>query len=229
MDTENQDSQNVANADATGGVSDLSPDACEASVSGATPEPVDPAADAEYWRNTRVMLLDDDQEDSQLIISSLKEIGIRKIIWVKSVSHAYYQLSEDKEVFPNVLVLELVLAGSSGLTLLTRLRCSQDEDLRKLPAVVITNSNNPNIFRRAASQNISAFVRKPVSTSLLRDELVRACTGKTIEMPLDFGRSWIDEVEDTQDQAEVIAPPTFFQRLLSIFSKPKSERINLRV
>lgn len=191
-------------------------------------EPTDPTTNPDYWRDVRVMLLDDDQEDGERLIEALKEIGIKKIMWVKFAARAYYQLIEDQEMFPDILVTELVLTGSSGLSLLARLRSSDDELLKKLPAVVITINDNPNIFRRATNQNISAFLRKPASTAQLREALVRARTGHIIDIPLDFGRSWIDEIEDEQDKAEALPQPSLFKRLLAFLWKPKNDGIDIR-
>lgn len=193
-----------------------------------SPAVEDPSANPEYWRDTRVMLLEDDQDDAALIESSLRAVGVREVVPVKSVSQAYYQLCEDTELFPDVLVLELVLAGSSGLTLLARLRSSPSEVMRKLPAVVVTHNDSPSVFRRAANHSISVFLRKPISTAQLRDALVRARTGKVVEMPLDFGRSWIDEIEDAEDKAEAAPRPSFLQRVLAFFWRPRRKRIDFR-
>jgi len=153
----------------------------------------------EALENLRILFIEDDEEDGQIVIGHLRELGIKKIVWVRSAVHAIFQLREDKTLFPNILITELVLAGTNGIQLTAKLRGESDLSIRKLPVITITSTDSPSIYRRATKYEICAYLKKPVSTQALRTALFRAIEGKTIEPPLEFGRSWIDEAEDVED------------------------------
>jgi CheY-like chemotaxis protein len=204
------DTQNVPAPPETG---ESIPPAADAAPNTAAPETAEALTPAIDWANTRVMLLDDEDEDGDLIVKCLAQLGITKVTWVKFAARAYYQLAEDREVFPDILILETVLAGTNGLQLLARLRTSPDEQMRNLPAVVITSQDAPNLYRRATNQNISGYLRKPVALGKLREALVRAKEGKFLAA--DIGRSWIDDVEGAKAKAQAPPKPKFWERVLA--------------
>jgi len=153
----------------------------------------------EALANLRLLFVEDEEEDGQIIIGHFKELGIKKIVWVRSAVHALFQLREDKALFPHILITELVLAGTNGIQLTAKLRAERDPSIRKLPVITITSRDSPSIYRRATKYGICAYLKMPVSPHALRTALLRAIEGKIIEPPLEFGRSWIDVAEDAED------------------------------
>jgi CheY-like chemotaxis protein len=191
----------------------------------------------EVLENLRILFVEDDEEDGQIIVGHLKELGIKTILWVHSAVHALFQLREDKALFPNILITELVLAGTNGIQLIAKLRAENDLSIRKLPVITITSTDSPSIYRRATKYDISAYLKKPVSTHALGTALLRAIEGKTIEPPLEFGRSWIDEAEDAEDADsegtdQIVPPPSFANWLLNTLLDvvwPRRRRARKRV
>ena len=184
--------------------------------------------DAIDWGACRVLLLDDEAEDVELITRCLKEIGIHDIIRASSVQQAYFQLREDKDLFPDYLILELSLVGTNGIQFLAQLRAEKDERLRKLPAVVVTFLNSPEIYRRATNQDISGFLRKPVAKEQLRAALIKAKSGEYVARSLEFSRSWIDDIEESEDDSEESKSSTFMEWVKRLFGRRASSRSHKR-
>ena len=211
-------------SDAT--ASSFSPDADSFGPDGSPapqPNPGNAPVSANHdWNSFRVLFVEDEQEDGELIVKSLKDVGIRKITWVRAAPQAYFQMVEDKEMFPDVLIIELALAGTNGLQFLARLRADADPAIRELPAIAVTSVDTASIFRRATNQKICGYVRKPVSVMQLENALINARAKKVMDMPLAVGRSWIDDMEDDEDRAGARKPKSALQRVLeAIFGTGK--------
>ncbi|MEQ9448048.1 MAG: hypothetical protein RLN70_03965, partial [Rhodospirillaceae bacterium] len=56
-----------------------------------------------------ILLLESDSEVGERTKADLGRLGIDKIVWETTVETAYFQLTEDDELFPDVLILELAL------------------------------------------------------------------------------------------------------------------------
>jgi CheY-like chemotaxis protein len=183
---------------------------------------------SEALAKLRVMLVEDEPEDGQIIVKHLSALGIKKVVWVKSAVQALFQLREDKDLFPDVLITELALAGTNGIQLLAKLRIDPDLTIRTLPAIVITSVDTPSIYRRATKQAISAYLRKPLADYALKQGLQRASERKVLDIPLEFGRSWLDEGDEIAEAKEGSGfdepgPSTFVVWLLSvIFGQARS-------
>jgi len=160
------------------------------------------------FEKLRILFVEDEEEDGQIIVSYLSELGVKEVVWVRSAVHALFQLREDKSLFPDVLITELVLSGTNGIQLIAKLRADGDPAIRRLPVITITSSDTSSIYRRATKYAISAYLKKPISLHGLRSGLLRVIEGKTIEAPLEFGRSWIDEAEDAEDSKSENAEQT---------------------
>ena len=146
-----------------------------------------------------VLFLEDDEDTAALVTSDIKALGIEKIVRVATAAAAYFQLTEDQELFPDLILLELVLPGMSGIQFLAKLRADPDLRVRNLPVVVLTEVDSSSVYQRVSNQSISAYLRKPVASGGLQTAIIGALSGKLIEPPLAFNRSWIDEVEEEED------------------------------
>lgn len=195
----------------------------------------------------RILFVEDEEEDGQSIIEGLNALGVKKIVWVRSAVEALFQLREDKKVFPDVLLTELVLAGTNGIQLIAMLRRDTDAAVRTLPAIAITDadSDSASVFRRATQQAISGYLRKPITQEAIHAALLRAQDHKTVEGPQGSGRSWADQPGDTEDASAEASdedraaaekrPRSFFGWLASLFfpvsrapaAKPPPDHIDL--
>ena len=173
----------------------------------------------------RVLLVEDDQDTAQIITDHLKAMRVRDVYVVNNVDAAYFQITRDRELFPDIVLLELALPGTDGIQLLARLRAHKNPRVQNLPAVVITLLESPGIFRRAARQKVGAFLKKPISRDGLRIGMEEAFKGNIVEKPFSKPKSWLDEFEEDellkkQDEikakaAAKIAKKGFLVRLMS--------------
>ena len=60
---------------------------------------------------------------------------------------------------PDLVLLDLNLPGLGGHAVLAELK--RDPELRRLPVIVLTTSNNPEDIRSCLDHHANAFVRKP--------------------------------------------------------------------
>ena len=165
--------------------------------------------------STCVLLVDDDEDTANLVIRSIEGFGITNVVRVATAATAYFQLTEDKELFPDLVILELVLPGMTGIQFLAKLRSDPDLRIRNLPVVVLTEVDSSSVYQRVTNQNIGAYLRKPVSAGALEVAIANTLSGKVIEPPLAFGRSWIDEIEDRQDSTSDADEPSWFRRMVT--------------
>lgn len=153
------------------------------------------------YKKLRVMVIEDDDETMDLFIEYLKEIGVRKIVAIPNANTAYFQITEDIEMVPDVIILELELAGTSGMQFLAKLRAHENEKVSSLPAIVVTMLEGSKVFQRATQKGIAAFIRKPFSYGSLRNALDDAIEGKTVATPEEIQWSWLDELDERDRRA----------------------------
>lgn len=154
------------------------------------------------FRNKRVLLIEDEKETTDIISKHLKRMGFGEITAASNATGALNQLAKDKELFPDIVLLELALIGMDGIQFLAQLRASKNKRIQNLPAVVITMLDSPSIYRRAARQKVGAFLRKPVSTESLRKGMHDALSGQIVEKPFSQPKSWLDDIDEEELRAK---------------------------
>ncbi len=79
---------------------------------------------------------------------------------------------------PGLILLDLNLPGMDGRELLRRIK--QDNELKLVPIVVFTTSNNPKDIEACYRQGVNSYIIKPMDFSLLK---------RSIQTLLDY---WFD-------------------------------------
>lgn len=79
---------------------------------------------------------------------------------------------------PGLILLDLNLPGIDGREVLRRLK--QDDDLKSVPIVIFTTSNNPKDIEACYQQGVNSYIIKPMDFSLLK---------RSIQTLLDY---WFD-------------------------------------
>ena len=79
--------------------------------------------DLEYLKNKRILLVDDEQELLDMVVSILKRDGYRNISTAKNVSEA---LSLAEETEPELAILDVMLPDGNGFDLMSRLKVKSD-------------------------------------------------------------------------------------------------------
>jgi CheY-like chemotaxis protein len=114
----------------------------------------------------RVLVVEDDADDRELLMRQLRKSGMDS--HVRFISNGQEALEfltgsgRTKSIEELIAVfLDLKLPGLSGLELLRRVRVQ--EELRKLPVIVMTSSNDPNDLEECRRLKVTNYVSKPVT------------------------------------------------------------------
>lgn len=122
-----------------------------------------------------ILLVEDNPDDVLLIKRAFKKAGLPHSLQIASHGEeAVDYLAGDggyadreKHPFPALLLLDLQLPRRSGHEVLEWLRAQ--EDLRRLPVVVLTSSREPTDINRAYDLGANSYLVKPVSFDALLD------------------------------------------------------------
>jgi putative two-component system response regulator len=113
-------------------------------------------------RNPVVLIVDDQELNRTLFESFLREDGYT----THSVSTGKAALQSVEEELPDLILLDLVMPGMSGMEVIQRLK-SQDRS-RAVPIVVVTGYSNSESRIEAFQAGAEDFLAKPVERSELR-------------------------------------------------------------
>lgn len=107
--------------------------------------------------NAKVMMIDDEPINMRVLQLHLTSEGYERFVTVSDSTIAMGVLRHEK---PNVLLLDLNMPEVSGLDILQLIR--SDDDLKQLPVIVLTSSDNPENKFKALKLGATDFLSKPV-------------------------------------------------------------------
>ena len=110
----------------------------------------------------RILLIEDNPGDADLIKETLEETGLRPAISVAvdGVQAMYRLFRTTAATLPDLIVLDLNLPRMDGRQVLTEIK--RHEKLRRIPIVVLTSSDAEQDVLRCYDLNASCYVTKPV-------------------------------------------------------------------
>lgn len=115
----------------------------------------------------RILLVEDSPNDARLTMTAFQKSGLaNEVVWVKDGQEAMDYLHRTgahagrPEGPPAVVLLDLKLPKLDGLQVLERIKT--DPDLRVLPVVMLTSSNQESDLSRSYGLGVNAYVVKPV-------------------------------------------------------------------
>ncbi|MCI0455876.1 MAG: response regulator [Gemmataceae bacterium] len=112
-----------------------------------------------------ILLVEDDPEQAELTRTSLRGGKVRnRLHWVEEGEDALAFLRRQgrhgKAPRPDLILLDLRLPGMSGLEVLAEIK--QDPNLRRIPVVIMTSSDDEQDVLRAYDRHANCYVTKPV-------------------------------------------------------------------
>ena len=121
--------------------------------------------------DVQIVLVEDSFDDAELTMRSLKSSNfVNEIIWLKDGEEAVNYLQgkgeyedRDTSVKPKLILLDLKLPKLSGIEVLERIK--KDENLRKIPVVVMTSSKENTDLERCYELGANSYVVKPINFS----------------------------------------------------------------
>jgi two-component system response regulator len=107
-----------------------------------------------------ILLVEDNIDDEELTLRALKKSAVPNQVMVARDGAEAVSFLFDKDVQPEVVLLDLNLPKLDGLEVLRRIR--SHESTKHLPVVVLTSSKEDKDISRSYQLGANSYVRKPV-------------------------------------------------------------------
>ncbi|MFT3766463.1 MAG: ATP-binding protein [Minicystis sp.] len=131
-------------------------------LTGEAPDSCDDPSSQLRLDGTRVLLVDDDDDTREVLVTALRERGAE----VSSAGSAEEAMVAIVQAVPDVLVSDLAMPGEDGITLLQRVR-ALPAPAAQVPALALSAYTGPPDRSRALDAGFHAHLGKPVEMSVL--------------------------------------------------------------
>ena len=112
-------------------------------------------------RSATILLIEDDADDSFLLMRQLKQAEIDDHVTVIGNGKEALDFLVGAGSIPIIIFLDLKLPGMSGLQFLQKIR--QEPRFHSIPVVVMTGSSNPKDVEECEKLGVTGYLSKPVS------------------------------------------------------------------
>jgi CheY-like chemotaxis protein len=114
----------------------------------------------EHGNPREILLVDDDLDYRELTRTRLESFGYQ-VVCAGSGQEALNLL--EKEVEPNLIIMDLDMPEKNGLTTLINLtiRRKIKKDSKKIPIIIATGMHSDQILKTVHEQEVSGYLRKP--------------------------------------------------------------------
>ena len=130
-------------------------------------------------RNAKIMMVDDEPINMRVLQLHLNAEGYERFV---TVSDSRTAISVLRKEMPSVLLLDLNMPEVSGLDILKMIR--SDDELKQLPVIVLTSSNNTDTKFKALELGATDFLSKPVHASELALRMRNTIVARAYEQQL---------------------------------------------
>jgi signal transduction histidine kinase/CheY-like chemotaxis protein len=137
-----------------------------------TPQSAQPAqAEPVTLKGISVLIVDDESDARELLVVMLQEYGA--IVLAVDSAEAALDVLGKGDFTPDVLVSDVGMPRTDGLTLVRKIRNFPSEKTRKLPAIAVTAYANPEDRVRALVAGYQNHIPKPVDANVLADAIAQ--------------------------------------------------------
>jgi len=131
----------------------------------------------------RVLVVDDSVHMRKLVTTILQAFGVTQIVEADSADRAWQSLRDSN---PDVIVLDWVMEGMSGLELIRMIRTNPQAPNPFVPVIMLTGHTSLDHVRQARDAGVNEFIAKPVSVKTMMSRLV-----SVIEHPRPYVRTGV--------------------------------------
>jgi len=107
-----------------------------------------------------VWIVEDDSDDRYLTQEILSGLGIHVPVKFLSSSNEVFQLLSSSEL-PSLILIDYNLTPDNGLEVLKKLKT--DKGFKKIPVVILSDSDHPKYKEECYEHGASSFIKKPDS------------------------------------------------------------------
>jgi two-component system chemotaxis response regulator CheY len=129
----------------------------------------------------KILVVDDNAHMRKLVITILQAFGVVQICEADSGDRAWTVL---REANPDVVVLDWVMEGMSGIELVNMIRTNPQSPNPFVPVIMLTGHTSLDHVRQARDAGVNEFIAKPVSVKTMMSRLV-----SVIEHPRPYVRT----------------------------------------
>ena len=120
---------------------------------------------------SRVLLIDDDEDDQELFLMAMKEIAAAvECITLTNPQSALVQL-ETRSLTADVIFLDLNMPGMTGQQFLSEL--NKRDELNQIPVIILSTSANIETINEIKALGAKSFITKPSNFKELKNILHR--------------------------------------------------------
>jgi CheY-like chemotaxis protein len=136
-----------------------------------------------------VLVVDDEERNRELLEAILEADGYR-VIQAASGAEALARVAADQ---PDIVLLDLLMPGMSGLEVCERLR--QDPERGDLPILVVTALGQISAKEAALTRGADDFLTKPIQAEDIRARVAAMLKVRHIRQELDRSLAYLHELE----------------------------------
>jgi len=133
------------------------------------------------FERLKILVVDDNVHTRKLVTTILQAFGIIQIYEADCGERAWTAL---REVNPDVVVLDWVMEGMSGIELVRMIRANPACPNPFVPVIMLSGHTSAEHVRKARDAGINEFIAKPVSVKTMMSRLVAV-----IEQPRPYVRT----------------------------------------
>jgi CheY-like chemotaxis protein len=129
----------------------------------------------------KILVVDDNAHMRKLVVTILQAFGTVQIFEADSGERAWTLL---RDTNPDVVILDWMMEGMSGLELVSQLRTSPATPNPFVPVIMLTGHTHIDHVRQARDAGVNEFLAKPVSVKAILTRLIAV-----IEHPRPYVRT----------------------------------------
>jgi CheY-like chemotaxis protein len=133
------------------------------------------------FERLKILAVDDNAHMRKLVVTILQAFGVHQIFEAENGDRAWASLRENN---PDVLVLDWMMEGMSGLELARMIRTNPQAPNPFVPIIMLTGYTSLDHVRQARDAGVNEFIAKPVAAKTMMARLV-----SVIEHPRPFVRT----------------------------------------
>lgn len=108
----------------------------------------------------KILFIEDDVIEMMKFIRVLNLLNYKHEVIDSQNGFDAIQVLSKKEIIPDIIILDLNMPKVNGIEFLTVLK--NDEQLKYIPAIILTTSNNPKDIHECYKIGIAGYIVKPL-------------------------------------------------------------------
>src|SRR5687768_2567562 len=120
----------------------------------------------------RILIVDDNPVDREIIKSHLDSIGFRNIQMARNGNEGIFKIENSSKVRKpfHIVITDWKMPEKDGLSMLKILNASSNyKDMR---VIMMTTVSDKNQVKEALREGVDAFILKPIDTDVLEDKIL---------------------------------------------------------